>query len=179
MTANDSSNAINWFDELAANASWISRVIYARTQDWHAVEEVQQELAAAAISWPVSLCGPSAVNRWLYSVAVKQTFQFRRKQRRETGKTERLAKHLSLAEPQSSDPMEHLIVSENVKWLREAMDRLPPRQRDVLHLKHLEGWTCRQIAEKFELAESTVKRHLVNAKQRLRAELLKQKVNDE
>lgn len=165
---------IDWSVELSANSDWLSRIVYARVRDHHAVEDVLQELGVAAVAWPATLCGPEAINRWLYAAAVKQALSFCRTRTRDQKKTKTFAqrKETDINELES-DPLQFLIASENSEWLRLAMQNLSSRQREVLLLKHFDAWTCRQIAVKFGIAESTVKRHLVNARKQLRIELMR------
>ena len=167
------SEHIDWGAELDANVGWLQRIVYARVGDYHAVEDVIQELGVAATSWPKTLCGPAAVNRWLYAAAVKQALMFCRSRIRDRKREKKLAIEIESQSRNVVDPMRMLIASENVEWMRMALKRLPARQREVLLLKHFESWSCQQIADKFGIAVSTVQRHLLNARKRLRKELMR------
>ncbi len=173
MTHDDSTDAIDWNSLLQANFGWLSRVVYARVGDRHATEDVLQELGVAAESWPTKLAGNEAVNRWLYSVAVKQATLHVRTEVRNDRRTERYAEIIAVREGTPDDPASGLIASENADWVREAIKELTPRQREVLLLKYFDDLSCRKIGEKFGIAESTVQRHLVDARKRLRQVLLK------
>ena len=70
-------------------------------------------------------------------------------------------------------PESRLIASENADWVRGGILELPPRQREVLLLKYFDDLSCREIGEKIGIEESTVKRHLADARKRLRQVLLK------
>jgi len=50
-----------------------------------------------------------------------------------------------------------------------ALALLPEERREVVLLHDLEGWTHREIAERLELPEGTVRSHLHLARRRLRA----------
>ncbi len=52
-----------------------------------------------------------------------------------------------------------------------AFRRLPPRQREVFVLRHLEGWSTEVVAEALVLSPGSVKRHLFRAVHRLRRAL--------
>ena len=52
-----------------------------------------------------------------------------------------------------------------------AFQRLPPRQREVFVLRHLEGWSTEAAAEALALSSGSVKRHLFRAVRRLRGAL--------
>lgn len=50
---------------------------------------------------------------------------------------------------------------EQVQRLSRLFDRLPPRCREVVWMKRVEGLSQKQIAERLGIAEATVERHLV------------------
>ena len=164
---------IDWIAELTANRHWLARVVYARIGDQEAVEDVLQELALAASAWPHALDGSESINRWLYSVAVRQALMVRRTQSRASSKMSRYAAVLAVKEHTSDDPLNALIASENAERVHDALKELPPRQQEVLLLKYFENLSCRDIAVKFGIAESTTRRHLVNARARLRERLFR------
>ncbi|MBO9571594.1 MAG: RNA polymerase sigma factor [Chitinophagaceae bacterium] len=45
----------------------------------------------------------------------------------------------------------------------KAVDQLPARQREIFRMARLEGYTRKQIAEKLEVSENTVRNHLSEA----------------
>jgi len=55
--------------------------------------------------------------------------------------------------------------------LLEALRRLPPKQAAVVVLRHLHGYSNREIAISLGIPEATVASRLAKAKARLRAEL--------
>lgn len=63
--------------------------------------------------------------------------------------------------------------TEGVDALRDELERLRPAEREVVRLRHLEGWSFEQIARVHDLPASTVKdrcyRALVKLKGRLRS----------
>ena len=175
MTQNQNTASIDWVAELSANGGWLSRVVFARLGDRHAVEDVLQELGMSIAKWPSTLQGSNAIQRWLYSVAVRQALMHRRSRDRRTKRVERYASIAS--RPNGSErPLDRMIASENSDWVHHGLKQLTARQREVLLLKYFEGWSCRQIAEKCGLKESTVQRHLVNARHKLRSHLLRKQV---
>ncbi len=54
-------------------------------------------------------------------------------------------------------------------WL--VFCQLPARQREVVALRYVEGWSTREVAEALDLTTGSVKRHLFRAVQRLRTAL--------
>lgn len=55
--------------------------------------------------------------------------------------------------------------------LKEAIDTLPERQREVLLLHDLEGWKHREIGDALEMKEGTVRYTLFQARRAVRARL--------
>lgn len=68
-------------------------------------------------------------------------------------------------------PDDHAYAGELGVVLRDAIERLPPRQRLIFTMRHFEQLKLVEIAEALGLAEGTVKRQLHAAVHRLRATL--------
>jgi RNA polymerase sigma factor (sigma-70 family) len=60
---------------------------------------------------------------------------------------------------------------ENVKRALTAMDKLPPRQRRVLHLVTCEGLSIQEVAEILEIETAAVKASLSLARREMRRRL--------
>ena len=65
-------------------------------------------------------------------------------------------------------PAEEAERAELRERLLAALDVLPERQREVLLLHDLEGWTHREIAERLERPAGTARSDLHQARRRLR-----------
>jgi len=52
--------------------------------------------------------------------------------------------------------------------LRTALDRLEMADREIIVLKHLDGWTYDELAERLEIPRGTVMSRLFHARQRLK-----------
>ena len=68
-------------------------------------------------------------------------------------------------------PDDHAYAGELGVVLRDAIERLPPRQRLIFTMRHFEQLKLSEIAEALGLAEGTVKRQLHAAVHRLRSTL--------
>jgi RNA polymerase sigma-70 factor (ECF subfamily) len=66
---------------------------------------------------------------------------------------------------------------EEVYDLRRALHRLEPKDRELLVLKHLDGWTYDALAERLEIPRGTVMSRLFHARRRLK-ELLCERPGD-
>ena len=105
---------------------------------------------------------------------MRQSLLYRRRAGRDRKKTANfaLAARPSEVDFYTPDPLEWLIDSERGLLIREALDRLPRRDREVLLLKYTEDWTYREIARLLGTSESAVESHLHRARKRLRSELV-------
>lgn len=73
---------------------------------------------------------------------------------------------------------EHAVAPESDRWearelVRRAMAALPLRQREVLHLKEIEGFTTRELAGHFATEEAQIRVWLSRARIRMRREVEK------
>ena len=57
-------------------------------------------------------------------------------------------------------PENSAIAREELRALQEALDRLPPRCREAVMLRKIEGMPRREIAQRMGIAEKTVRRHI-------------------
>jgi len=106
---------------------------------------------------------------WMYRIALNVAFTHRRRERlHEIGEVIR-----RLGRPRQQDPGE-LEQTDLVRELRA----LPARQAAAIILRHLHGFTNREIATALNVPERTVASRLAAAKRRLRMRLADQTVAD-
>lgn len=160
----------SWQDVLAADRRWLGTIIFARIGDRHAVDEVLQETALAA-SRNCQPIDASGISKWLYRVAVRQSLLYRRRTARRQRRTQTMADR----EPQrvTSDPEALVIASEQRELVQLAVGALSRGDCEILLLKYIEDWSCRQIAQRLGVSETAVKSRLLRARNTLRAELLR------
>lgn len=70
-----------------------------------------------------------------------------------------------LSEPHAPDHPS----AEQVLDVRTALDRLEPADREVILLKHVDGWTYDEIAARLKIPRGTVMSRLFTARRRLQA----------
>jgi RNA polymerase sigma-70 factor (ECF subfamily) len=101
---------------------------------------------------------------WIYRIAVNQALNLvgRRREQSPIGNDE------PAADRNPSDVFDSIEVRGQIK---QALLELEPHYRTVIVLKHLEGFSYREIGELLEIPEKTVKSRLFTARQRLRAML--------
>ena len=103
---------------------------------------------------------------WIYRIAVNQSLNLVGQRRDQTAFDE----NAPATEPNPSEVFES---TETRGHLKRALLELEPHYRTVIVLKHLEGFSYREIAELLEIPEKTVKSRLFTARHRLRVILTK------
>ena len=127
-----------------------------------AAEDAAQEGYLRAFKAWKSWKQEAPAEAWLYRIAMNVAFTHRRRERlNEIGEVIR-----RLGRPREADPTE--VVQPDL--LRE-LRALPPKQAAALVLRHLHGFTNREIAAAVGIPERTVASRLAAAKSRLRARL--------
>lgn len=70
-------------------------------------------------------------------------------------------------------PYERTEIQESMKRINELMATLPDKQREVMHLRDIEGYSYNEIGEILEIDLSQVKVYLFRARNAVREKLLK------
>jgi RNA polymerase sigma-70 factor (ECF subfamily) len=113
-----------------------------------------------------------AFSTWLYRIATNHTIDHLRKKKLRT---------MSLDEPiqtkdgemrlEVADDSEHtdegIQYKQRAKIIREAIDLLPPRYKEVIQMRHMEEKSYQEIAEMLDLPLGTVKAHIFRARELL------------
>jgi len=112
---------------------------------------------------------------WLYRIAVNICIDFHRKRSRisVTDLPEDLPTSYQIGKSNGNfDPLSSLEREELYEKVREAIERLPPKQKSVLILRYYGEFKISEIASKCDCSEGTVKAQLFHARQKL-AKMLK------
>lgn len=162
--------AIDWGQELARHDRWLRTVVAARVSSRHAVDDVMQEVALAAVAQRAPLADAAKAAPWLYRLAVTQSLLYRRKLGRQRRLVERYAWREQPAETNArdGDPLGWLLAGERQQIVRQELERLPRRDREILLLKYTENWNYRQLADHLGVSHSAVEARLHRARARLR-----------
>jgi RNA polymerase sigma-70 factor, ECF subfamily len=164
--------AVDWGTALATHQPWLRRVVAARIGEPQAVDEVMQEIALAAVAQRSPLQNPARAAVWLYRLAVRHVLLYRRKAGRARSLVDRYAARKALTTVDAStSPLAWLLCDERQRLVQDALKRLPPRDADLLIMKHADGLNAREIAERLGVAVATIETRLHRARGRLRAEL--------
>jgi RNA polymerase sigma-70 factor (ECF subfamily) len=98
---------------------------------------------------------------WIYRIAVNQSLNLVGSRKEQTELVEDTA-------TEGPGPAEIFDSNEARGQIKRALLELEPNYRTVIVLKHLEGFSYREIGELLDIPEKTVKSRLFSARQRLR-----------
>ena len=135
-------------------APWVGRLCAAIALDRG--EDAMQETLIVVLRNLPTLREPAALRAWVRRIAVRQALRTVRDPRAD-----------SVAEP--PDPMLEVDLDTSIE-VREVLLRLPPAQRAVLVLRHVEDLSEEDTAAVLGVPEGTVKSGLHRARARFRAE---------
>lgn len=164
---------VDWERELSVHAVWLRKVIFARTGELQAVDDVFQQVALAAVEQHAPLADPTKAAAWLHRLAVIKSARYRRQQGRSRraiqGLVERAA-HVSW-NGDGRGLLGWLLLKERHELVALALRQLAGRDAEILMLKYGENWSYRQIANRLGISEKAVDRRLDRARQQLREQL--------
>jgi RNA polymerase sigma factor (sigma-70 family) len=165
---------LNWSALLTQHERWLRTVVYARLGSHEGVDEVLQEVALAAVRQRAPINDPSKAAPWLYRLAVVQSLLYRRTHGRRRKLIDRYVQRWPAAEHDcgTSDPLVWILADERRKQVRSAMQRLAPRDAEILLLKYTEDWSYHQLAAQLGISHSALETRLHRARARLRNELM-------
>jgi RNA polymerase sigma-70 factor (ECF subfamily) len=150
----------------------VYRVAFQFAGNHHDADDIAQEVFLKVFRSLGSFRRDAQFTSWLYRIAMNACIDHGR----------RAAPPAAAVGAEDADPLESLpsetpgpeertYAGELGIVLREAIERLPPRQRLIFTMRHFEELKLSEIAEALNLAEGTVKRQLHAAVHRLRAAL--------
>lgn len=137
----------------------IQQLCVRMTGDPQRGEDLTQEAFARVFSRRQDFQQNSRFSTWLWRIALNLCYdELRRRRRRneqplETGDGEAGPELRVFAPP----PDEELAAKEQAALVRDALQRLPDRHREVLVLRHYEHLKFHEIAEVLQIPEGTVK----------------------
>ena len=141
----------------------VFRTLATMLGDRAAAEDCAQEAYLKAYRAWARWQATSTAEAWIHRIAINTALSHIRKRKlREVGELLR-----RLGRPAEADPVEQALDSILLREIR----RLPPKQAAALVLRHLHGYTNREIAASLGEPESTVATRLMVAKRTLRARL--------
>lgn len=146
----------------------IFALIYGIVRDRHEIEDIAQEVFLKVFTRIHAFDERSKFYTWLYRVAVNAAKDHVKKRSRRPA----VALEEDDAIPADGDsPWAHASIAEVRRMVRAEIAALPPRYREVLALRELEGMTYNEIAEVLQLSIGTVESRLHRARAKLKRRL--------
>ena len=112
------------------------------------------------------------IEAWCMRITKNLSLDRLRQQKRRP--TDSIEKGFNIAN-ETFSPAEAAEISESMKRISELMAELPEKQRQVMHLRDIEGYSYQEICEVLEIDMSQVKVSLFRARNTVREQL--QKIN--
>jgi RNA polymerase sigma-70 factor (ECF subfamily) len=157
----------------AEHAGFIGRVLVRLVGDGPHVDDLLQETFIVAYRKRAAFDGRAAVRTWLYAIAARLAMRHRRG----AGRWLR-AIGLFADEPErvSHDPADELERARAAAAVREVLDLLPFKQREVVVLYELEGLDGAEIAELAGIPINTVWTRLHHGRKKFE-ELMRKRID--
>ncbi len=166
------------FDRLfEAYCDPLLRFIHRYVRSWEEAEDVLQELFARLWERRNELAALNDVRAYLYTAARNRAMMHLKHRAVEARWRLQQSAVAGMGEPAASvfDPLERMSSREMVAQVQEAVDDLPPRQRDVV-LRRCRGESYKEIAAALGISVNTVSIHLSRAFEHLRRVLPRREV---
>ena len=164
---------------LATHGRWLRTVIFARTRESAVVDDVFQEVALALSKQLAEQRIIVRIEPFLYELAVRQSLLYRRRVGRQRRMQRNWKQQCEVSPDYSIDPGEWLLAIELQQTVRDALQALSSKDREILLLKYSEDWSYRQLAEHLGIGHSAVEARLHRARQKLREQLAQTPVSEE
>jgi RNA polymerase sigma-70 factor (ECF subfamily) len=129
-------------------------------------DELAQETMVRAATKLLLFRGDSAFSTWLFRIARNTYLSWAERQRDVKIDTEEL--HALPDQRADGDPEAYVLNIEQRVTIRRALTMLPERQRTILLLRDLEGFSYAEIALVLEMSLAAVKVNLHRARLRFR-----------
>jgi len=164
----------DWLAGLKQNEPWLRRVLFNRVGDKDVVDDLMQEIGLAISRPELRPREAGRLGAWLYQVAIRQAYLYRRKMGRLRRHVESTpVETVEASGQQAENPLHWLLGREHRQAVKKALEGLREIDREILMLKYSENWTYQQLATHLGVTVHTVEHRLLKAKKELR-QLLKQ-----
>jgi RNA polymerase sigma-70 factor (ECF subfamily) len=157
-------------DLMRRNHRWVRGVVFGVLGDHDMVDDVAQQVWTTVWRGIGGLRQHHRWRPWLYRLAKNTAVSAGR----EISRQRAVLTHVPsgpVVETRSPTPAQALTNREASEVVMEAIRGLPARYREPFVLRHLQGWSYRQIAETMGLPVDTVETRLVRARRLLRKAL--------
>ena len=153
-------------------ARLVTSIAYGIVRDGHTAEDVAQDAFFKVQRGIGGLRDPDRFRSWLSGIARTTAIDWVRRARRGPGSLSALADTAGeLPDTRSETAVAVLEGAERRARVRQELENLPDRYREVVMLKYLEGLSYKEIAEVTDLTTSAIESKLHRAREELRKRL--------
>lgn len=167
----NATTTIDWTEELDRHRGWMLRVLRSRISDWHAADDLIQDIALSVLRQTSRPSDPQKVAPWLYQLTVRHAINFHRRAGRKKNSLV-TSDFVDGAACRNPSPLEWLVSVEGLQEIQDALGRLRPKDREILNLKYAQQWTYEQIAQHTGAKIKTIEYRLMRARQQLRRQIV-------
>lgn len=146
--------------------------------DHSSAEDTLQTAYVRVVSGKARFEGRSAFRTWLFGVIRRVSQEEFRRHRVRGARTAELDSVGEAPMATDDDPVEDLVREESSQKLLEALDQLPDRQREVLHLVFYDDLTIAEAAEVMGVSLGSARTHYDRGKKRMRVLVLEEAVRE-
>jgi RNA polymerase sigma-70 factor (ECF subfamily) len=162
---------IDWRVELARlhtlSFAWALHCCRHRPEE---AQDVLHEVYVRVLEGRARYAGHASTKTWLFAVIRRTAREQRRRRWLRTALIERWLQHGPSSDPLAVSERELDDAKANAR-LRAALDRLSPRQREVLHLVYYQELTIEEAAGLAGISLGSARTHFERGKARLREQL--------
>ena len=150
---------------------WVRSIVYSVTGRVDLVDDVAQQVWTRVWQRLDTLRDPRRLKPWLYNITRNASIDAGIARKRRPAALS-LEPGLEPAAVRADvNPVGSAIASETYCSLLQAVQSLPALYREPFVLRHVEGWSYKQIAEAMEMPVDTVETRLVRARRLIREAL--------
>ncbi|MFH1768053.1 MAG: RNA polymerase sigma factor [Candidatus Omnitrophota bacterium] len=148
-------------------ASDIVNISYRYVANYDDAKDVCQEVLVKLYKKLGMFRQASKISTWIYRLTINTAIDFLRR-----GKRIFSLREETLEDTESVNKMgEEIEKNDDRSLIKEALAKLPLRQKNAIILRHFEGLKIRQISKVLGCSQSSVKTHLTRGLEHLRQEI--------
>lgn len=156
------------------NYEMIYRLAYRYSKSQQDAEDIMQETFIKAFKgikkfdFDIS----TKFSAWVYQIGIHCSIDYlRKRKRRKADQTDSLTDFHREPEAQDSSPEESAIANQTIFQMKNALNILSPKQRIIFDLRHFQHEAIKEISDRLQCSQSTVKKQLQRAVSKLRNQL--------
>ncbi len=157
---------------ISRNERWVRGVVYSVISNADALDDVMQKVWLAVWQRSGQMDDVRRWRFWLYRLARNAAIDAGRRRKRQKNLWHRFREELlGHRSPGPAQPGKTASLKEQHQRVLAAVDAMPAIYKEPFVLRHLEGWTYRQISQTLDMPIDTVGTRLVRARRMLQEQL--------